>query len=941
MPLLLNRIHELGQLIPEAPAVAFVDERGNVTESMSRADVVHDMAEMAAFLRLHCGLAPGDRALLVYPPGLEFMRALVGCLAAGIVPAPVYPPDPINAHNSIEGFAKIAADCTANAVLTSREYAAIRELGAAKSSMNSPVVQWPTGPDWHITSREATRLVEREMNSSPGSAAELWVPTSETPAFLQYTSGSTSDPKGVVVTHGNLAHQLDFLRRSLGFSLDSRIASWLPQYHDMGLIGTLLSALYGNATVTMMSPLSFLQRPALWFEVMHRVRATHTTAPNFAYELAVRKTTAGQRAQWDLSSLEVMMTAAEPVRDTTTHRFLEAFAVCGLRPEVFCPAYGLAEHTLAVTVWGRSSLRVDRRQLEMDRLAVAAEGPDTQVLMSCGELNDDVEVRIVDPELGVPLSEGQVGEIWLDSPSKAAGYWGNPEATRATFQARLAGDDGGRGYLCTGDLGFVHHGELYVSGRIKDLLVLAGRNIHPQDIEDSLRDCHGAIKPGGIVAFAIDDHDSEALAMLLEVRTGTPPAVLPGVVEAVRTVVLKHHQLRCAVVVVGPPGSVSKTTSGKLQRSRCRARLLDGSLEAQALLVDRFAKTQPVPAGLSTAVEHASIGPIGPVITSMEQAPSRSANELLDSVREQVAAILGIGFDAIDVTKPLGEQGLNSIGVVELATRLSQVLDRNVPAVDVFNHPSVEALTRLLGRTDRFLLDRPQQARWGRYAVIGAGCAGLAAVSQLIEQGAAEVVLFEANDRVGGKILSCTDEHGRTVELGQAGFSCKYERSLQMAGRLGLELISRGTGSDRARERRRPPAARSWRRVARGNHLEPSSIDRRRHRRTNPLAELRKRPGLGCGIDNWCREQGLPAAPLVWRHWWTGFGYGPFDDTTPAAYLVALASLTDDVMDGTPTTLAGLCVKGGNDRLWTTELDVLQATGLCIGGLRARWRSCR
>lgn len=601
MSLMLDRIRELGVQIPDSPAITFVDDRGRVTESMSRADVVTEMNAAAGLLTQRCGLVPGDHALLVYPPGLDFVRALLGCMAAGVLAVPVYPPNPVNPQKSIEPLQRIAADCNAKAVLTNRQYANARRLGAAKSLMTGRTVVWPANLNWHATSPGIMNRRTRGFGSS-FDAASGWAPSHNTPAILQYTSGTTSAPKGVVITYGNLEHQQEFERRHLGLGLNMRGVFWVPAYHDFGLIGAILNALAGNFELTLMSPLSFVRRPALWFEVMHRVRATHTVSPNFGYELAVRKTTAEQRAQWDLSSLSMVMSAAEPVREDTIRTFLEAFSVAGLRPEAFCPAYGLAEHTVGVTLFGRSTLRVDTHKLEAQGIAVPYDGPASKVFRGCGALTDDVDVRIVDPESCAPLDEGRVGEIWVDSPSKAAGYWGKPEATRAAFAARLAGVAGSSGYLRTGDLGFVHDGELYVCGRMKDVLTLAGRNIYPQDIEESLRNCHPAIRPGGIAAFAIEEGGSEGLAVLVEVSADAPDDVLSGVVEAARAVVLEDHRLRCSVVVVGPPGSVSKTTSGKVQRFQCRARWLDGSLAATALLVRRFDGEPSLAAAQTTAV---------------------------------------------------------------------------------------------------------------------------------------------------------------------------------------------------------------------------------------------------------------------------------------------------------------------------------------------------
>lgn len=701
MSLLLERIRGLGVQKPERLAIAFVNERGRVTESMSRADAVAGMGEVADFLRQRSVSAPGDRVLLVYPPGLDFVRALMGCMAAGAIPVPVYPPDPISPHKSIEGFLRVVDDCGAKAVLTSRSYARARWLGAAKSLVGTYTVDWPKDLRWEVVPRGLSGRRKRSLGSWSAAAGD-WAPNADTPALLQYTSGSTSDPKGVIITHGNLAHQLDFNRRHLNLNLGSRAVCWVPPYHDFGLISAILSALAGNGELTMMSPLSFIQQPSLWFDVIDRVRATHTAAPNFAYELAVRRTTAAQRARWDLSSLQVVMSAAEPVREDTTRRFVQAFAGCGLRPEAFCPAYGLAEHTVGVTVSGRSSLRVNRSKLETLRLAVAAEGPDTQILMGCGQPTDDVDVRIVDPELCAQLPDGHIGEIWVDSPSKAAGYWGDPDNTRATFHALLAGADNGHDYLRTGDLGFIRDGELYVCGRIKDLLIVAGRNIYPQDIEASVRDCHPAIRPGGIAAFVIDKETTEALAVLIEVPADTSSTVLSDVAEKVHSAVLQAHQLGCSLVIVGPPGSVSKTTSGKVQRARCRARLLDGTLQGQALLVERFDNEPPIgvaPAESAQEDVGTTFTPPGALTLASD---ALSQDELIRIVREQTAALLRIPVARVDIDQPLGDQGVGSLGIVDLASRLSRVVGRDVDPVDVFNHPTVRDLaTKLSGGVRR------------------------------------------------------------------------------------------------------------------------------------------------------------------------------------------------------------------------------------------------
>lgn len=699
MELLLERIRALGELVPDALAINFVDERGRVVDSLSRADVVAAMDGGAAFLREGCGLAAGDRAVLVYPPGLDFARGLLGCLGAGVLAVPVYPPDPLNPGTSITTFGRIVADCGAEAVLAGAPFVGGGWDDTALSMAAAGGVAWPSGVSWY----------EVDGLGVGGGVVADWAPGRDTPALLQYTSGSTSNPKAVVITHGNLAHQADWVRQSLGIDSESRAVTWVPSYHDFGLISGILCALAGNYQLTMMSPFSFLQRPALWFEVMHRVRATATVSPNFGFELAVRKTTPKQREGWDLSSLTTVMSAAEPVREDTTRRFLEAFAVSGLRPEAFCPAYGLAEHSVGVTMRGRSSFRVDRAVLETQRLAVAGRGVDSAVLMGCGVPTADVDVRIVDPRSCMELGEDRVGEIWVDSPSKAAGYWGSAEVSAATFQAQLAGEEiRGRNYLRTGDLGFFHGGELFPCGRIKDLIIVAGRNIDPQDIEASVRGCHAAIRSGGVAAFSVDAGEVEAVAVLVEVASDGGDSVSEQVVAAVRAAVLKGHQLRCAVVAVGPPGCVSKTTSGKVQRSRCRARLLEGSLEAEALCVQRFDDNNFAEQVFSTGGD--AVGTSGPEQLSAQvkidtadrgfltRLAGQGDAEQLAMVKELIwlcfGQIMGPLEDGRDGESSFDNSGLNSLSATEIMNLINAATGLKSSTIAMFVHPTPDLLAR-------------------------------------------------------------------------------------------------------------------------------------------------------------------------------------------------------------------------------------------------------
>lgn len=514
--------------------------------------------------------------------------ALLACLQSGLLPVPVYPPSPLRRPPDTTALAAVARDCGAVAVLTETAYDRARTVGRVVGAVSARPGSW-TGLPWYRTDRWRPLDPDAEGTVPPRPAEP------DAPALLQYTSGSTGDPRGVVITHGNLWEEITANAHDLGLGLTGEMGEmgensdgegvrgvfWLPQYHDFGLISVLLSTLAGNARTHLLSPLAFLQDPAVWFDVMDRVRATHTAAPDFAYDLAVRRTTERTRSRWDLSSLRVVMSAAEPIRAEAMDRFFDAFAVTGLRREAFYPAYGLAEHTVSVTMGGRARLRLDRAALR-DGRAVPLDGDDgtpSAVHIGCGRVTKSgARVRIVDPATLLPCEPGRIGEIWVDSPTKAHGYHGRPQETRAVFRARVADGDPAE-YLRTGDLGFLHDGELFVTGRHKDLIILGGRNLYPQDIEESVRRSHELVRPGGVAAFTVPEEPggdyAERLVVFVEVRQARPgPETLDALAAAVRARVRRDHGHGCDLVI-GTAGLVLKTTSGKVRRGACRAAHLD------------------------------------------------------------------------------------------------------------------------------------------------------------------------------------------------------------------------------------------------------------------------------------------------------------------------------------------------------------------------------
>ncbi|AKT36657.1 fatty acyl-AMP ligase [Chondromyces crocatus] len=575
----LSVLREMYERTPEKALFTFVDDKGHRVDALNVRQLVKSADTIARMLP-EWGLQKGDRALLVYPPSLDFVRALVGCMMAGIIPVPVCPPDLTQLARDMPLFSAIAADAGARLALTNAAYDRARLRRPVSGLFKKVPSLWPDLP-FHRT----------DQRFPPGPEPILWyTPASQDePALLTYTSGATGLPRGVQVTHGNLYHEIAANTKDLRLGWGTTAVSWLPHYHDMGLIGFIMNTLFGSSANTyLMSPHSFAARPALWFELMSRVRATHTAAPDFAFDLAVRKTTHEMRKRWDLSHLRSILASAEPIRVETVKRFLEAFSVSGLRPEAFCPTYGLTEHTATVAMGGKVALRLDKQGLYEGRVVPVDEDTTQPVVVyvGCGPVTkEDAKVRIVDPLTRRPCAPGVIGEIWISSATKALGYHGQPALTRKVFQARLAGGEDETEYLRSGDLGFFHAGELFVTGRYRDMIVLRGHGLYPEHIEDSVRECHPALRRGGVVAFSVLPEDArvEQLVVVVEVRDRKiPPVVQEEIVRTLRARVLEVHALRCDTVVLGAVGAIPRTTSGKVRRQICRQAFLSGEVDRAA-----------------------------------------------------------------------------------------------------------------------------------------------------------------------------------------------------------------------------------------------------------------------------------------------------------------------------------------------------------------------
>ena len=498
--------------------------------------------------------------VLVFPPSLDFMLAFLACLRAELIAVPVFPPNPLR-KDTLTMFAHICDNCGTTVALTNREYHRQTKLASLKEAFRSRrnKLAWPEDLVWITTDTLPS-------NSSADGATPTFDP--DTTAFLQYTSGSTSEPKGVMITHGNLAHNLTIITRELKAKQDTIVVSWLPQYHDMGLIGSYLGCLYCGGTGYYLSPLAFLQRPMLWIEAVSQYKATHLQAPNFAFALTARKL--DNSTDLDLSSVRHIINAAEPVDVESMEVFYKTFGKFGLQRVIY-PTYGLAEHTVFVCSGGKQHLTVDKQALEVDAKVVLTE-KGTQ-LVGCGyPAHQKVDVQIVDTEAGAALPEDCVGEIWVHSASKAAGYYGKPEESAEDFHAKLEGKK--KEYLRTGDLGFLHGGELFICGRLKDLIIVGGRNYYPQDIEATAEATSDLVRLGCSAAFTIDStrEGGEEVALVMELKQVPSDATetCKPLANEIRAAILQEHSLSIAAIAFLEPRTVPKTSSGKIARSWCR-----------------------------------------------------------------------------------------------------------------------------------------------------------------------------------------------------------------------------------------------------------------------------------------------------------------------------------------------------------------------------------
>ncbi|MGH1366469.1 MAG: thioester reductase domain-containing protein [Calditrichia bacterium] len=553
MPSILKNLYNCAEQTPDKLLYCFLDINGKQIEKYSYLEFVARTGQIAAHIHHTFPLKPGERVLLAYPPGLEMICAFFACVRLGLIPVPVYPPGSHGFQSALYKMTFIARDCQAAAVLTNRTFYWSMKMSLAKKY----IAEFRIKPEfisklkWIVT----TDAGRSDVTEFPEAHSDI--------LFLQYTSGSTNQPKGVMVSHQNILHNCESVVDHLPIGV-----SWLPQYHDMGLIGYYLFFALKGGTTYGFSPLDFIQRPALWLETISKYRGTASSAPNFAFEYCLRPDKIPQAIyqDLDLSSLRFLMTAAEPVRSNTYQRFLKKFRPFGLKPQSFFAAYGLAEFTLAVSNYGRNTLWLDSAALQQNEVKTLEPTPskDATAIFSCGKPLGDTEIRIVDVQKNHLLADRQVGEIWLRGASRCAGYWQRPKLTSKTFEAQLESEPE-KAFLRSGDLGFLDKGELYICGRMKDMIIIRGLNFYPQDIE-SIVETHPLIRKGCVASFAVEEDDEERLIVLAELKK---TSALPDDQELSRSVQSRLGiQVACFAYLA--PRTIPKTSSGKIIRYRAK-----------------------------------------------------------------------------------------------------------------------------------------------------------------------------------------------------------------------------------------------------------------------------------------------------------------------------------------------------------------------------------
>lgn len=652
---------------PDACAYVFLTDGGSSEQSISYGQL--DAQARVIAVQLQTLGKAGECALLLYPAGLDYIVAFLGCLYAGVIAVPAYPPS----RHHADRLKAIIRDATPSVILTTRDLCERLQENHQKT-WNCHELMW--------------LATDRLQSSNP----DLWVPPVLAPdslAFLQYTSGSTGNPKGVMVSHGNLMANQKIIRKAFDHTQETVVVGWLPLYHDMGLIGNVLQPLYLGATAVLMSPLAFLEQPVRWLQAISKFRATTSGGPNFAYELCILKITPEQKRELDLSCWALAFNGSEPVRAATLAQFSDAFAECGFRQQAFFPCYGLAESTLFVT--GHRS--TDGTQLKYAGGSQPEKQQYSQNQVSCGHAWDDHAICVVNPETRILCADGEEGEIWITGPSVAQGYWNRPEDSEGIFRASLFGSNVKRDFLRTGDLGIIEQNQLFVTGRIKDLIILRGRNYYPQDLEQAVNDGVVGIRSHCCAAFSVERAGEEILIVAAEVKRKTiPDHKAQAILSEMRRVLAEVSDAPIGALLLVSPGSIMKTSSGKVQRQAIKQAYLTNQLNVVA---SSGASDALCPASSISAAD--KDGMSSNFSDTLRELPGDQRLQLISRfLQMKLAQLLGVSEAHIAPTSSMRFLGLDSLRVIELKHAIDAWLGTEIPLSLFLSDQSIHDLARIV-----------------------------------------------------------------------------------------------------------------------------------------------------------------------------------------------------------------------------------------------------
>ncbi len=654
---------------PDELAVAELDEKGNLRAQFSRGQFDHLIHVLAEDLKTQT--RPGDAALLMYSAGADFFAAFLACLSAGVIAVPVPALDATRLKRSLPRLDAIIKDSGANLILTSAAQKRILESSQTENPrIFSSEVKIISTSQLSIDSSLVKTVSSNSIIQTTTSCSEI--------AYLQYTSGSTGDPKGVEITHEALVNHCVALKAAWGYTSQSISVTWMPHFHDYGLVDGLLMPFFNGTPVFILSPVGFLKRPHQWLEALGKYEGSHTQAPNFAYDYCVERIKESRLTAFDLSKVEVFSNGAEPVQESTLSAFYQKFSKSGLRKSSLFPAYGLAEATLLVATKPVSDLpktiRVDRGIFEKNGIISVSNRTGDKSIVSCGIPIFNTDVRVVNPQTHKDLGEGLVGEIWVNSPAVARGYWKDPVKTESVFGAELSNDPSSGRYLRTGDLGFLFENELYPTGRIKDLLILNGVNIYPQDIEAAICSAVPAVRSGYVAAFTGREPDSNNLVVMAETKRADCASIETA--RQIQNAVISEFDFCPTKIVLVGKGGIQKTSSGKIQRNRCREVWIDNMIPVRLEIStdDLIRKNQEI------SVSQKNIG---------------AQHEWL---KRQVASLVSCSIELIREDTNFHDLGLDSKSAVSLVSEIEEQLEltEELPISIIWEHSTIRRLSEAL-----------------------------------------------------------------------------------------------------------------------------------------------------------------------------------------------------------------------------------------------------